>query len=246
MTPYVIEDTDGNVLDVVKADNAIDALSAYSVAQGFGPYAAPDSVDDNDVVKAYVLEDGTVGGVFTNYEIVAKPIGDEYVDVDYLKGLDDLALAAIIGRGDMAPVVEVADAIGVMRGARAQERAYEVASADVVLPLTAWQAQRIHDLLTTLADVENDLYDVHELRVVDEVTALCALIRAHGGATGDAAPVVDEAIAADAAALKAYSVSPTRCAQMGDALAVIVLDRRNRESIDPKALEQARNALGLS
>ena len=59
------------------------------------------------------------------------------------------------------------------------DESYEIASADVVLPLTAWQAQRLHDLLTTLADVQRGLFDVSDLNVTDEVAELCAVIRAN-------------------------------------------------------------------
>lgn len=61
----------GEVLATVTADSPLAALDAYAVGEGFPPYSDL-IVDDPDGGFVYQMPDGTIGAVFTNYEITAK------------------------------------------------------------------------------------------------------------------------------------------------------------------------------
>lgn len=77
----VLDGLDGRgvVLMIVDTDDAREALSVYSISQGFADYDQPETRD-----FTYDLPGGVLGAVFTNYEIFAvrtdleEPAGGAY------------------------------------------------------------------------------------------------------------------------------------------------------------------------
>jgi len=62
----------GGLLLTVEADNAIDALNAYSDREGFAPYAPVGSTDPDAIIPHVWNDEGSIASApFTNYEIVA-------------------------------------------------------------------------------------------------------------------------------------------------------------------------------
>jgi hypothetical protein len=134
---------------VGEARDALHALDQFAEAEGFAPYSA--LVDPRvDVTSAHEHEGwlgqdehGEVWAIFTNTTVYALPF-----DVD-------------------GPGIYYGDAADEVPDARSE---YEIASADLRLPLTRDDAERIADALDMLASVdEGENTDYDDLRRLESL-----------------------------------------------------------------------------